>query len=166
MGSISPASSAIGDIRVCLNGTCDRVGVPRVRIHALCHTFGLTMAMEGAAPFSNQKAMGHKDIKTTMIYVPQMTISWRKTEKRTRKEPDSLSDSSWCRRRDSPESASAVHATCFAASCSQMPRNFHWVASAKCRAARLRADALLKSRFSSCPSAPSPVRVPAEHQPK
>src|SRR4030065_2385508 len=50
--------------------------------------------------------------------------------------------------------ASAVHATCFAASCSQMPRNFHWVASAKCRAARLRADALLKSRLSSCSSAP------------
>jgi integrase len=27
------------------------------------------MAMAGANPFAIQKAMGHKDIKTTMIYV-------------------------------------------------------------------------------------------------
>src|SRR4030067_80559 len=45
---------------------------------------------------------------------------------------------------DPPALPSAVHATCFAASCSQMPRNYHRVASAKYRAARLRADALTK----------------------
>ena len=59
----------LDDIRVCLNGACDRAGVPRVRIHGLRHTFGSIMAMEGADVFSIQKAMGHKDIKTTMIYV-------------------------------------------------------------------------------------------------
>lgn len=37
--------------------------------HGLRHTFGSQMAMAGANPFAIQKAMGHKDIKTTMIYV-------------------------------------------------------------------------------------------------
>ena len=118
----------LGDIRVCLNGACDRAGVPRVRIHALRHTFGSTMAAEGADVFSIQKAMGHKDIKTTMIYVDMSNphirdqvdklngivipeekrpksapnaISVEKRQKKgTRKKPDSLSESSWCRRRD------------------------------------------------------------------
>jgi len=86
------------------------------------------MAMEGADPFSIQKAMGHKDIKTTMIYVDMSNphirdqvdklngivipeerrpksapndISVKKRQKKgTRKKPDSLSDSEWCRRRD------------------------------------------------------------------
>lgn len=33
------------------------------------HTFGSQMAMAGADPFAIMKAMGHADIKTTMIYV-------------------------------------------------------------------------------------------------
>ena len=33
------------------------------------HTFGSQMAMAGADPFAIMKAMGHTDIKTTMIYV-------------------------------------------------------------------------------------------------
>jgi len=35
----------------------------------LRHTFGSHMAMAGADPFAIMKAMGHADIKTTMIYV-------------------------------------------------------------------------------------------------
>jgi len=31
------------------------------------------MAMAGANPFAIQKAMGHKDIKTTMIYLSNRT---------------------------------------------------------------------------------------------
>jgi integrase len=33
------------------------------------HAFGSQMAMAGADPFAIMKAMGHTDIKTTMIYV-------------------------------------------------------------------------------------------------
>ena len=117
----------LGDIRACLNGACDRAGVPRVRIHGLRHTFGSIMG-EKADVFSIQKAMGHKDIKTTMIYVDMSNphirdqvdklngivipeekrpksapndISVEKRRKKgTRNKPDSLSDSEWCRRRD------------------------------------------------------------------
>ena len=35
----------------------------------LRHTFGSQMAMADAKPFAIQKAMGYKDIKTTMIFV-------------------------------------------------------------------------------------------------
>ena len=57
------------DIRGGLNGACDRAGVPHIRVHGLRHTFGSQMAMAGADPFAIMKAMGHTDIKTTMIYV-------------------------------------------------------------------------------------------------
>jgi len=57
------------DIRGGLNGACDRAGVPPIRVHGLRHTFGSQMAMAGADPFAIMKAMGHADIKTTMIYV-------------------------------------------------------------------------------------------------
>ena len=48
---------------------CQRAGVPHIHIHGLRHTFGSQMAMAGADPFAIMKAMGHADIKTTMIYV-------------------------------------------------------------------------------------------------
>lgn len=51
------------------HGACERAGVPRIHIHGLRHTFGSQMAMAGADPFAIMKAMGHTDIKTTMIYV-------------------------------------------------------------------------------------------------
>ena len=57
------------DIRDSLNGACKRAGVPRLHVHGLRHTFGSQMAMAGADPFAIMKAMGHADIKTTMIYV-------------------------------------------------------------------------------------------------
>jgi len=57
------------DIRDGLNGACKRAGVPRLHVHGLRHTFGSQMAMAGADPFAIMKAMGHADIKTTMIYV-------------------------------------------------------------------------------------------------
>ena len=48
---------------------CQRAGVPHIRVHGLRHTFGSQVAMAGADPFAIMKAMGHADIKTTMIYV-------------------------------------------------------------------------------------------------
>jgi integrase len=57
------------DIRTGLDAACDRAGIPRVPAHGLRHTFGSQLAMAGANPFAIQKAMGHKYIKTTMIYV-------------------------------------------------------------------------------------------------
>jgi integrase len=57
------------DIRWSLNGACKRAGVPHIRIHGLRHTFGSQMAMAGADPFAIMKAMGHTDLKTTMIYI-------------------------------------------------------------------------------------------------
>ena len=59
----------LNDIRESLNGACKRAGVPHIRVHGLRHTFGSQMAMAGADPFAIMKAMGHTDIKTTMIYV-------------------------------------------------------------------------------------------------
>lgn len=59
----------LNDVRESLNGACKRAGIPHVRVHGLRHTFGSQMAMAGADPFAIMKAMGHTDIKTTMIYV-------------------------------------------------------------------------------------------------
>jgi integrase len=59
----------LNDIRESLNGACTRAGIPHIRVHGLRHTFGSQMAMAGADPFAIMKAMGHTDIKTTMIYV-------------------------------------------------------------------------------------------------
>jgi len=60
---------SLNDVRESLNGACKRAGIPHVRVHGLRHTFGSQMAMAGADPFAIMKAMGHTDIKTTMIYV-------------------------------------------------------------------------------------------------
>jgi hypothetical protein len=57
------------DIRASLNGACERAGVPHIHIHGLRHAFGSQTAMAGTDPFAIMKAMGHTDIKTTMIYV-------------------------------------------------------------------------------------------------
>ncbi len=61
--------SPLNDIRESLNGACKRAGIPHIHVHGLRHTFGSQMAMAGADPFAIMKAMGHADIKTTMIYV-------------------------------------------------------------------------------------------------
>lgn len=57
------------DIRDSLNAACKRAGVSQIHIHGLRHTFVSQMAMAGADPFAIMKAMGHADMKTTMIYV-------------------------------------------------------------------------------------------------
>jgi integrase len=58
------------EIRDILNRAYEPAGVPNIRIHGLRHTFGSRMAMAGGAdPFAIMNAMGHTDIKTTMIYV-------------------------------------------------------------------------------------------------
>ena len=59
----------LNDMRESLNGACARAGVPPIHVHGLRHTFGSQMAMAGAEPFAIMKAMGHADMKTTMIYV-------------------------------------------------------------------------------------------------
>jgi site-specific recombinase XerD len=62
--------NALKDIRdSTAHGACKRTGVAHTRIHGLLHTFGPQMAMAGTDPFAIMKAMGHTDIKTTMIYV-------------------------------------------------------------------------------------------------
>lgn len=57
------------DIREGLNGASKRAGVDHIRVHGLRHTLGSQMAMAKADPFAIMKAIGHADIKTTMIYV-------------------------------------------------------------------------------------------------
>jgi integrase len=57
------------DIRESLSGACARVGVQRIHVHALRHTFSSQLAMAGADPLAIMKAMGHGDIKTKMICV-------------------------------------------------------------------------------------------------
>jgi len=47
----------------------DRAGVRHVRFHDLRHTFGTHLAAEGVPIRAIQEWYGHKDIKTTMIYV-------------------------------------------------------------------------------------------------
>ena len=117
----------IGDIRDGLNHACDRAGIPRVTVHQLRHTFASQMVMSGADMASVAAALGHKDITTTMIYahltqghvrtqmeklnaIPLPEICPKSApndnsaegiqKKGTRQKPDSLLDSSWCRRRD------------------------------------------------------------------
>jgi integrase len=60
-----------------LNGTAllksyqralERAGVRRVRFHDLRHTFGTRMAAAGVPMRTLQEWMGHRDIKTTLIY--------------------------------------------------------------------------------------------------
>jgi integrase len=99
----------LNDIRESLNGACARAGIPHVRVHGLRHTFGSQMAMAGADPFAIMKAMGHTDIKTTMIYVslgkshirdqveklnairlPELYIKQRKTQDADRIKPQLL----------------------------------------------------------------------------
>ena len=57
----------LNDMRESLNGACARAGFPRIHVHGLRHTFGSQMAMAGAEPCAIMKAMGHADMKTTMI---------------------------------------------------------------------------------------------------
>lgn len=66
---VKTSSGVLNDMRESLNGACARAGVPRIHVHGLRHTFGSQMAMAGAEPFAIMKAMGHADMKTTMIYV-------------------------------------------------------------------------------------------------
>jgi integrase len=45
-----------------------RAGVRRVRFHDLRHTFGTRMAAAGVPMRSLQEWMGHRDLRTTLIY--------------------------------------------------------------------------------------------------
>ena len=74
--------------------------------------------------------------------------------------PNGKLQANWWWRGESPAVSLCGYATCFAASCSQLPHNVHRVASAKYRPARPRADALLMSRYSSYSSAPAAGSTP------
>jgi integrase len=45
-----------------------RAGVRDVRFHDLRHTFGTHMAAQGVPMRTLQERMGHRDLKTTLIY--------------------------------------------------------------------------------------------------
>lgn len=47
---------------------CDRLGIKNVTLHTFRHTFASHLVMSGVDLPSVQKLLGHKDIKTTMIY--------------------------------------------------------------------------------------------------
>jgi integrase len=47
---------------------CDRLGIKNVTLHTFRHTFASHLIMAGVDLPTVQKLMGHKDIKTTMIY--------------------------------------------------------------------------------------------------
>ncbi|MBI2951236.1 site-specific integrase [bacterium] len=46
-----------------------RAGLPHLRIHDMRHTFGTTLAESGVDVVTIQRLMGHRDIKTTMVYL-------------------------------------------------------------------------------------------------
>jgi site-specific recombinase XerD len=45
-----------------------QIGLTNANVQALRHTFGIHHALEGAAIKTLQEAMGHKDVRSTMIY--------------------------------------------------------------------------------------------------
>jgi integrase len=47
---------------------CERLGIKNVTLHTFRHTFASHLIMAGVDLPTVQKLMGHKDIKTTMIY--------------------------------------------------------------------------------------------------
>lgn len=51
-----------------LRDALDAAGVRRIRFHDLRHTFGTRMAAAGVPMRTLQEWMGHRDLKTTMIY--------------------------------------------------------------------------------------------------
>ena len=50
------------------NATLRRADVRAVRFHDLRHTFGTRMAAQGVPMRVLQEMMGHRDVKTTLIY--------------------------------------------------------------------------------------------------
>ena len=58
----------LGDIRAGVNHACDRAGIPRVTVHQLRHTFASLMTMKTKDLPAVSATLGHRDIKTTMIY--------------------------------------------------------------------------------------------------
>jgi len=52
-----------------VNKYFDEAGIHRASVHSLRHTFGTHMVKRGTNLRVVQEAMGHKDLKTTSLYV-------------------------------------------------------------------------------------------------
>jgi len=127
----------LGNIRDGLNHACDKAGIKRVTVHQLRHTCASLMVMKGSDLPSVAATLGHRDITTTMIYAhltqdhiksqmnkldgvavpeicpksaPNDKIVAEEQKKGTRKNPESLSELPWCRRRDLTDEAPANQA--------------------------------------------------------
>ncbi len=66
------------DIRTGLNSACRRAKIRHVTVHTLRDTFGTMMAAMGADLIAIKEAMGHRDIRSTMIYVHAVQSHVRK----------------------------------------------------------------------------------------
>jgi integrase len=56
------------ELRKTLNGAAKRAGIDKVTMHQLRHAFCSHALMAGADPRSVQAWMGHKDLRTTLLY--------------------------------------------------------------------------------------------------
>ncbi|MEO9176918.1 MAG: site-specific integrase, partial [Gaiellales bacterium] len=63
----------VGGVR--FEAACKRAGVQRVTFHELRHTFGTTVAREGASLLEIMAWMGHEDLATTQKYLHYATRS-------------------------------------------------------------------------------------------
>jgi len=62
------SGSQVRHIRRDLVNICDRLDIKNVNLHTFRHTFASHLVMSGVDLPTVQKLLGHKDIKTTMIY--------------------------------------------------------------------------------------------------
>lgn len=51
---------------------CSAAGVPAIRFHDLCHTFGTRLVASGTSLRTVQEWLGHADAKTTQLYTHYM----------------------------------------------------------------------------------------------
>ena len=67
--STTSASGHIVDIKRVWNTVKKKANITNLRIHDLRHTLATYMIAQGASPFVVQRALTHKSIKSTQVYV-------------------------------------------------------------------------------------------------